>query len=177
MRFFVFGALWLSSVVTAELITITEWRKCSTSAAFPVPTYSSTSPANPSSSSSSSSSRASSPVASARPTGAVLGSIGPDVAASTVQSKRVDFLFWLEFANAVRTAAKIQPSDSTAFFIGSEAQTGPLAGSNIYQSFTNQGIYGLVSVSASSASESVLRQVTPRGLTLTRLLSTVPATP
>jgi hypothetical protein len=163
MRFFVFGALWLSSVVTAELITITEWRKCSTSAAFPVPTYSSTSPANPSSS------RASSPVASARPTGAVLG--------STVQSKRVDFLFWLEFANAVRTAAKIQPSDSTAFFIGSEAQTGPLAGSNIYQSFTNQGIYGLVSVSASSASESVLRQVTPRGLTLTRLLSTVPATP
>jgi hypothetical protein len=163
--------LWLSSVVTAELITITEWRKCSTSAAFPVPTYSSTSPANPSSS------RASSPVASARPTGAVLGSIGPDAAASTVQSKRVDFLFWLEFANAVRTAAKIQPSDSTAFFIGSEAQTGPLAGSNVYQSFTNQGIYGLVSVSASSASESVLRQVTPRGLTLTRLLSTVPATP
>ena len=48
---------------------------------------------------------------------------------------------WLEFANAVRTAAGVKAGDSTAFFVGSDAATGPLAGDNIDQTFTNEGIY------------------------------------
>jgi hypothetical protein len=150
MRFFFARALWLSSVVTAELITITEWRKCSTSAVFPAPTfaYNSTVSAAPSSSSSSSSSGSSSSssfaaVYSPRPTGSapVLGGIGPGSAASTPQSNKVDFLFWLEFANAIRTAAGVKTGDTAAFFVGGDAQTGPLAGDNIDQTFTNEGIY------------------------------------
>jgi hypothetical protein len=137
MRSFFFRAVWLSSVVTAELITITEWRKCSTSALFPAPTFAvnSTVSTNPSSSSTSAAAASSS---SSPPR---LGSIGPGAGASTPQSNKVDFLFWLEFANAVRTAAGIKTGDTTAFFVGSDAATGPLAGDNIDQSFTNEGIY------------------------------------
>jgi hypothetical protein len=142
MRSLIFAALWLSSVVTAELITITEWRKCSTSAAFPAPTYNSTSPSDPSSSSSFAT------VASARPTGSgpLLGSLGPGAAASNVQARKVDFLFWLEFANAISTAAKINTGGNTAFFVGSDAQAGPLAGKNVDASFTNEGIYQLANM-------------------------------
>ena len=53
------------------------------------------------------------------------------------------FLFWLEFANAIRSVSGVQPSDNTAFFIGSTAQTGPLAGDNIADAYTNQGIFQL----------------------------------
>ncbi|KAK3658403.1 hypothetical protein LTR56_001814 [Elasticomyces elasticus] len=150
MRIFLFRALWLSSVVTAELVTITKWATCPTFAAFTVPSYNSTistPPAAPSSSSSSltiasASSSATVPSASARPTG--LGSLGPGAAASSVQQKnKVDFLFWLEFADAIRTAAEIQPSNNTAIFIGRTAQTGPLAGDNIADGYTNQGIFQL----------------------------------
>lgn len=139
MRSFFARALWLSSLVSAELITITEWRKCSTSAVFTAPAYNSTQPAIPISSS------LSTAAATPRPTGSgpLLGSIGPGAAASTAQQNKVDFLFWLEFANAIRTAALIQPSDNTAFFVGSTAQTGPLAGDNIDDAFTNQGIFRL----------------------------------
>ena len=148
MRFFYFRALWLSSVVTAELITITEWRKCSTSAVFPAPTSNITQSASPSSSSSSSASLV---AASPRPTGfgPILGSTGPG---STPQSNKVDFLFWLEFANAIRTAAGIKTSDSTAFFVGGDAQTGPLAGDNIDQTFTNEGIYQIANMLLSDSS-------------------------
>lgn len=139
MRSFFFRAVWLSSVVTAELITITEWRKCSTSAVFPAPTFAlnSTVSANPSSSSTSA---AAASTSSSPPR---LGSIGPGAAASTAQQNKVDFLFWLEFANAVRSISGIQPSDNTAFFVGSTAQTGPLAGDNIADAYTNQGVFQL----------------------------------
>ena len=141
MRSFLFRVLWLSSVVTAELITITEWRKCSTSAVFPAPTFTSNSTvsAAPSSSGSSTSTAAAS-TSSSPPR---LGSIGPGAAASTPQQNKVDFLFWLEFANAIRSLSGAQPSDNTAFFIGSTAQTGPLAGDNIADAYTNQGIFQL----------------------------------
>jgi hypothetical protein len=134
MRSFFFRAIWLSSVVTAELITITEWRKCSTSA-FPTPAFASNSTVSASSSSSAAASTSSSPPR--------LGSIGPGAAASTAQQNKVDFLFWLEFANAVRSISGIQPSDNTAFFVGSTAQTGPLAGDNIADAYTNQGVFQL----------------------------------
>ena len=137
MRFFFFRAVWLSSVVTAELITITEWRKCSTSAVFPVPTSNITHSASPSSSSSSL------VAASPRPTGPILGSTGPGATAGLSQSDKVDYLFWLEFAKAVRSAAQIMPDDNSAFFIGSTAQRGPPAGDNIPESYTNQGLYSI----------------------------------
>lgn len=136
MHLFFFRAIWLSSVVTAELITITEWRKCSTSAVFPAPT-----PSNNTVSSSSTSSSAAAASTSARPP--LLGSTGPGSAANTPQQNKVDFLFWLEFANAIRSLSGVQPSDNTAFFIGSTAQTGPLAGDNIADDYTNQGIFQL----------------------------------
>lgn len=146
MRFF-FRALWLSSVVTAELITITERRGCSPSAVFtsPVsnaPVYNSTQSANPSGSGSSL------VAASLLPTGfgPVLGSIGPGSAAAIgglSQSDKVDYLFWLEFAKAIRSAASIMPDDNSAFFIGSTALRGPPAGDNIPESYTNQGIYDI----------------------------------
>jgi hypothetical protein len=160
MRFFFFRALWLSSVVTAELITITERRKCSTSAVFTAPVYNSTQPSNPSSSSSSfvatsavstapvynstqsaipSSSSSSISASPPRPTGSIpnLGA----VVGGLSQSDKVDYLFWLELAKAIRTAALIMPDDNSAFFIGSTAQRGPPAGDNIPESYTNQGIY------------------------------------
>lgn len=141
MRFFFFRALWLSSVVTAELITITEWRKCSTSAVFPAPTSSnSTPPANPSSTSISSF-LAASPAPSGY--GPILGSTGPGSTAGLSQSDKVDYLFWLEFAKAIRSAAQIMPDDNSAFFIGSTAQRGPPAGDNIPESYTNQGLYSI----------------------------------
>ena len=150
MRFFVYRALWLSSVVTAELITITEYRKCSTSAVFPIPTfaYNSTVSAAPSSISTSSSAAAA--ASSARPP--LLGGIGPGSAANTPQSNKVDFLFWLEFANAIRTAAEVNTGDNTAFFVGGDASTGPLAGDNIDQTFTNQGIYQIANMLLSDTS-------------------------
>jgi len=141
MRCFFSRAIWLSSVVTAELIIITEYRKCSTSALFPAPTNNSTISAStyPSSSSSSATTVSTS---TARPTGAVLGGLGPGAAASASTNK-VDFLFWLEFANVIRSAAGINTGNDTAFFVGSDAQIGPLAVDNIDQIFTNQGIFQL----------------------------------
>lgn len=147
MRIFFFRALWLSSVVTAELITITEWRKCSTSAVFPAPTLSNSTVFAGSSSTNSSAAAAST---SARPP--LLGSTGPGPAANTPQQNKVDFLFWLEFANAIRTAAGIKTGDSTAFFVGGDAQTGPLAGDNIDQTFTNEGIYQIANMLLSDSS-------------------------
>ena len=137
MRFFFFRAVWLSSIATAELITITEWRKCSTSAVFPAPT-SSNSTAYSSSGTSSSAAAAST---SARPP--LLGSTGPGATAGLSQSDKVDYLFWLEFAKAVRSAAQIMPDDNSAFFIGSTAQRGPPAGDNIPESYTNEGLYSI----------------------------------
>jgi hypothetical protein len=145
MRFSIFVALWLPSVVTAELITITEWRKCSTSAAFPAPTYNSTSPTD--------SSAASAASASSTGTPPRLGSLGQGAAASTAQKSKVDFLFWLEYANAIRNAVGVnQPGGNSAFFVGSTAQTGPLAGDNIDPSYTNNGIYNLANMLLNSSS-------------------------
>lgn len=137
MRSILFAAFWLSSVVSAELITITEWRKCSTSVVFTAPSYNSTQtpnvPATPSASSSSTT------TASARPTlGPLLGAANPGAAANNI-----DFLYWLEFANAIRAAVNIAPDSGVPFFIGSTAQQGPLAGDNIPAGYTNYGIYKL----------------------------------
>lgn len=95
-----------------------------------------------SSSSSIGSSSSSISSSSPRPTGfgPILGAPNP---ANTAQQDKVDTLFWLEFANAIRTGAQLQPSDRTAFFIGSTAQRGPLAGDNIAETYTNQGLYDL----------------------------------
>ena len=144
MRFFFFSrAIWLSSVVTAELITITEYCKCSTSALFPAPTNNSTVPASAYSSSSSSSATTVSTSA-ARPTagGFVLGGIGPGAAAS-VKTKDIANLFWLNYARAIMEIIPFQPGGNSAFFIGSIAQKGPVAGDNMAEEYTNFGLHDI----------------------------------
>lgn len=163
MQSFFFRALWLSSVVSAQqVITITEYRKCSTSAIFSAPTYNSTQspsqPADPISSTQSSSQPAdpisSSVSSSAAPSGVtgganpVLGSTGPGQAAqvgalSPTAQQNVDNLFWLNYGRAIMQAAKFQPGGTNAFFIGSTTQKGPPAGDNIPEGYTNLGLHAI----------------------------------
>jgi hypothetical protein len=156
MRSFLFRALWLSSVVSAQqVITITEWRKCSTSAVFSLPT--STSPqttistqtsigisAQAGSSTQTGSSSTATPRATKKPNPfAVVGpSFGVGALSPTAQNN-VDNLFWLNYGRMIMQLAGIHPSDNNAFFLGSSTQRGPLAGDGIPEEYTNQGLHDL----------------------------------
>jgi hypothetical protein len=147
MRSFLSSVLWPSTVVSAQqVITIMEWRKCSTSAVFSVPT--STSPQTSSNSTqtlsqpaSSSSSSAATSSATRKPNPfAVVGGVG---ALSPTAQGNVDNLFWLNYGKAIMEAAKVRLTGTNAFFIGSEAQKGPVAGSNIPEEYTNLGLHAI----------------------------------
>lgn len=83
------------------------------------------------------------------PTGAVLpplvGSTPPPGLGGTAPpgsaADTVDELFWVNYAETIRQLAKVKVDDTRAFFIGSDSQMGPLAGSSIPDEYTNQGIY------------------------------------
>ncbi|EME46423.1 hypothetical protein DOTSEDRAFT_70430 [Dothistroma septosporum NZE10] len=124
-----------SSMVSARVVTISEYPKyCRSSAEVPGPS---------SSSSSSSSTGISSHSAGA--TGAVLnpslaGGLGA-TAPLTSAADTVSELFWVNYAEAIREAAGIEIGDNNAFFVGTQAEKGPLAGSYVPDSYTNQGLY------------------------------------
>ena len=87
-------------------------------------------------------------VPSAVPTGAVLqtppGSAAPPnlgAVAGGSAADTVSQLFWVNYAEAIRQAAGIEIGANNAFFLGTQAQKGPLAGSYIPDEYTNQGLY------------------------------------
>ncbi|KAK5693310.1 hypothetical protein LTR17_025121 [Elasticomyces elasticus] len=86
----------------------------------------------------SSSSSATSAVASATPTGKV-PNLGQVVGGSPTDT--VSQLFWVNYAEAIREIAGIQIGDNNAFYLGTQAQKGPLAGSYIPDQYSNQGLY------------------------------------
>ena len=151
MRSFIVWASLLSSIVSAQqVITITEWRKCSTSFGFTPPSstppaYNSTqAPSLAASLSSSSIASSFSSTASARATGSVpnLGAVAGGVGAlSPGAQKNVDDLFWLNYGRAIMKAAQFTPSENNPFFIGGATQKGPPAGSNIPEEYTNLGLH------------------------------------
>jgi hypothetical protein len=49
----------------------------------------------------------------------------------------VSELFWVNYAEAIKEAAGIRISDNNAFYLGSQAQKGPLAGSYIPEGSSN----------------------------------------
>jgi hypothetical protein len=146
MRSFLFLALWLSSVVSAQqVITITEHRKCSTSAVFSAPASSQ----SPSSSSSSAAppqaTGGANPNGGLGSTGPVLGSSGPSGvgALSPTAQDNVDNLFWLNYGRAIMKVVGVDTSGDNAFFLGSAAQKGPIAGDNIPEEYTNKGLHDI----------------------------------
>lgn len=58
-------------------------------------------------------------------------------------SDKINDLFWLNYAQAIKDKAKADFGDSGVFFIGSEVQKGPVAGDGIPDEYTNQGLYNV----------------------------------
>lgn len=65
----------------------------------------------------------------------------PQLGAVAAPRDTVSELFWTNYAEAIREIAGVQVGGDTAFFVGTQAQKGPLAGSYIPDAYTNQGIY------------------------------------
>ena len=91
--------------------------------------------------SSSASSAGALPAASPPPQGHYTGGIGGGLGATAPAIDTVSQLFWTNYAEAIREAAGIEIGDNNAFFVGTQAQKGPLAGSYIPDSYFNQGLY------------------------------------
>lgn len=56
-------------------------------------------------------------------------------------SGKINELFWLNYAQAIKDKTGADFSDSSVFFIGSEVQKAPPAGNGIPDEYTNQGLY------------------------------------
>ncbi|KAM0428832.1 hypothetical protein ACHAPT_006632 [Fusarium lateritium] len=52
-------------------------------------------------------------------------------------------LFWLQYGDAIRNKVGVTPGGNKIFFLASEAQKGPLAGNDIPNEYTAQGLYDI----------------------------------
>ncbi|KAF4974303.1 hypothetical protein FZEAL_8777 [Fusarium zealandicum] len=59
-----------------------------------------------------------------------------------MSSDEINELFWLQYGDAIRREVGVG-SDDNLFFLASEAQRGPLAGNNIPDRYTHQGLYNI----------------------------------
>ncbi|KAI8194769.1 hypothetical protein KHU50_011450 [Colletotrichum sp. SAR 10_65] len=57
-------------------------------------------------------------------------------------SEKTSQLFWLQYGEAIRQKVGVGSGDKI-FFLATEAQKGPLAGSNVPDAYTSQGLYNL----------------------------------
>lgn len=57
-------------------------------------------------------------------------------------SEKTSQLFWLQYGEAIRQKVGVGSGDKI-FFLATEAQKGPLAGSNAPDAYTSQGLYNL----------------------------------
>lgn len=52
-------------------------------------------------------------------------------------------LFWLYFADAMKTKSKAELGADNVFFVGSEVQKGPPGGDNMEEEWTNRGLFDM----------------------------------
>lgn len=60
-----------------------------------------------------------------------------------MSAEKINQLFWLNYAQAIKDKAGANFGKSGVFFLASEAQKGPVAGSNIPDEYTQQGLYDI----------------------------------
>ena len=58
-----------------------------------------------------------------------------------MSSDKINQLFWLNYGQAVKDKAGANLGSSGVFFLATEAQKGPLAGDDIPDEYTYQGLY------------------------------------
>lgn len=61
----------------------------------------------------------------------------------SASADKINQLFWLNYAQAIKDKATANFGPSGAFFVASEAQKGPIAGDNIPDEYTYQGLYDI----------------------------------
>lgn len=59
-----------------------------------------------------------------------------------MSSDKISQLFWLQYGDAIRQKVGAGSGDKL-FFLANEAQKGPLAGNNIPNEYTYQGLYNI----------------------------------
>ncbi|GKT51057.1 uncharacterized protein ColSpa_11238 [Colletotrichum spaethianum] len=60
-------------------------------------------------------------------------------------SDKINKIFRLDYAQAVKDKIGADGGSASAFFLGSEAQKGPVGGDGIPNEYTNQGIHNIAS--------------------------------
>ncbi|GJC83471.1 hypothetical protein ColLi_06309 [Colletotrichum liriopes] len=58
-------------------------------------------------------------------------------------SDKINKLVWPSYARAVKDKIGADGGSASAFFLGSEAQKGPVGGDGISNEYTNQGIHNI----------------------------------